>query len=134
MAVVAIGIVTTIDLYEITDVQQAQLGRLGPLINGRFGTLQQILDTPPTANLDDYRRQRLFQQGVQSMSDVRQILSDMENEEQRHLGIRRFDLGLPRPIDNYQRNDDCRGDDHGCKRKISHFRVTETFDCSGFLI
>ena len=69
--------------------EQQRLDRLGPLMEDRLTTLQQIIDLPATTTLDDNRRQELFQQGVQVSTDIRQILSDMGDEEHRLLKARR---------------------------------------------
>jgi signal transduction histidine kinase/DNA-binding response OmpR family regulator/CHASE3 domain sensor protein len=72
------------NLTQDNSIQQQRLDQMEPLIKDRLETLRQILALPPTTALDDNRRQALFQQGVQSMTSIRQIASDMEDEE-RHL-------------------------------------------------
>jgi signal transduction histidine kinase/DNA-binding response OmpR family regulator len=77
------------DLTSDNPIQQQRLDRLGPLMNERFTTLQQILALPPTVTLDDQRRQELFQQGTQTMTQIQQIVSDMKDEERGLLDARR---------------------------------------------
>jgi CheY-like chemotaxis protein/signal transduction histidine kinase/CHASE3 domain sensor protein len=70
-------------------LQQQRLDQLGPLIDGRLQTLRELLNLPASTALDDTRRQELFQQGVQSMTSIRQIISDMNGEEHRLLELRK---------------------------------------------
>jgi CheY-like chemotaxis protein/CHASE3 domain sensor protein len=83
---------TVQDLFNLTSDnpnQQQRLSKLKPLVEGRLETLQQLLELPASTALDTTRRQELFEQGLQSMTSIRQIVSDMGDEERRLLGIRR---------------------------------------------
>jgi CheY-like chemotaxis protein/signal transduction histidine kinase/CHASE3 domain sensor protein len=70
------------DLVHDNPIQEGRLDRLEPLLAERFQHLEQLLNLSPTTNdANTVERTQLVQQGADSMAAIRDLIADMEKEE-----------------------------------------------------
>ena len=78
------------DLTKDNPHQQERLARLKPLLDERFGQLQQLLDLPATVpNAQTAQRAQLVEEGAENAGRIARVVHEMEDEEATLLQDRR---------------------------------------------